>query len=172
MIKWLKKELKLEVNRTKSGAGPTERSGLLGFRIDEEGTIEIGDRAVQRLKERVHELWDARQSKTSQQLSQQWQSYIKGWWNYFQLAERQWNVKDLSGWIRRHMRKCFWQRWHDRKGRRKALQRLGIRGEALKLASCTRGAWRMARHKVLNTALKNRTLYRYGFIIPWQDAVG
>jgi hypothetical protein len=23
------------------------------------------------------------------------------WWNYFQLAERQWNVKDLSGWIRR-----------------------------------------------------------------------
>ena len=29
------------------------------------------------------------------QLSQQWQSYIKGWWNYYQLAERQWNVKDL-----------------------------------------------------------------------------
>ena len=118
VVKWLNKELKLEVNQTKSGTGPTEQSGLLGFRIDEEGTIEIGDRAVQRLKERVHELWDARQSKTSQQLSQQWQNYIKGWWNYYQLAERQWNVKDLSGWIRRHMRKCFWQRWHDRKGRR------------------------------------------------------
>ncbi len=28
--------------------------------------------------------------------------HIKGWWNYYQLAERQWNVKDLSGWIRRH----------------------------------------------------------------------
>ena len=172
VVKWLGKELKLEVNRTKSGAGPTEQSGLLGFRIDEEGTIEIGDRAVQRLKERVHELWDARQSKTSQQLSQQWQSYIKGWWNYYQLAERQWNVKDLSGWIRRHMRKCFWQRWHNRQGRRKALQRLGIRGKALQLASCSRGAWRMAKHWVVNTALKNRTLHRYGFIIPWQDAVG
>ena len=71
VVKWLGKELKLEVNRTKSGAGPTEQSGLLGFRIDEEGTIEIGDQAIQRLKERVHELWDARQSKTSQQLSQQ-----------------------------------------------------------------------------------------------------
>jgi RNA-directed DNA polymerase len=172
VAKWLGKELKLEVNQTKSGAGPTEQSGLLGFRIDEEGTIEIGDRAVQRLKERIHELWDARQSKTSQQLSQQWQSYIKGWWNYYQLAERQWNVKDLSGWIRRHMRKCFWQRWHNRKGRRKALQRLGIRGKALQLASCSRGAWRMAKHWVVNTALKNRTLHRYGFIIPWQDAVG
>ena len=102
VVKWLGKELKLEVNRTKSGAGATEQSGLLGFRIDEEGTVELGHRAVQRLKERVDELWDARQSKTSQQLSQQWQSYITGWWNYFQLAERQWNVKDLSGWIRRH----------------------------------------------------------------------
>jgi RNA-directed DNA polymerase len=113
------------------------------LRIDEEGTIEIGDRAVQRLKERVHELWDARQSKTSQQLSQQWQSYIKGWWNYYQLAERQWNVKDLSGWIRRHMRKCFWQRWHNRKGRRKALQRLGIRGKALQWRAAHKGlgAW-------------------------------
>ena len=43
VVKWLGKELKLEVNRTKSGAGPTEQSGLLGFRRDEEGTIEIGD---------------------------------------------------------------------------------------------------------------------------------
>jgi hypothetical protein len=29
VVKWLNKELKLEVNRTKSGAGPTEQSGLL-----------------------------------------------------------------------------------------------------------------------------------------------
>jgi RNA-directed DNA polymerase len=64
VIKWLSKELKLEVNRTKSGAGPSEQSGLLGFRIDPEGTIEIGDKAIQRLKERVQELWDGRQSKT------------------------------------------------------------------------------------------------------------
>ena len=112
----------------KSGAGPTERSGLLGFRVYEEGTIEIGNRAIERLKERVRKLWDARQSMTSQQLSQQWQSYIKGWWNYFQLADWQWNVQDLSGWMRRHMRKCFWQRWHDRKGRRKALTAFGDKG--------------------------------------------
>jgi group II intron reverse transcriptase/maturase len=37
VIRWLSKELKLEVNRAKSGAGPTEQSGLLGFRIDQEG---------------------------------------------------------------------------------------------------------------------------------------
>jgi len=55
VIKWLSKELKLEVNRTKSGTGPTEQSGLLGFQINREGTIRIGDKAIQRLKSTVRE---------------------------------------------------------------------------------------------------------------------
>jgi RNA-directed DNA polymerase len=170
VIRWLSKELKLEVNRAKSGAGPTEQSGLLGFRIDQEGNIEIGDKAIQRLKERVRELWDALQGKTSEELRQQWKQYISGWWNYFQLAENRREIERLSGWIRRHIRKCFWQRWHGSQGRQKALQKLGISGPTLSLAKCTRGAWRMAAHHVMQKALSNRTLQRYGFIIPWQDA--
>ena len=46
VLEWLRKELKLEVNRTKSGAGPTEQSGLLGFQISQEGVIRIGDKAI------------------------------------------------------------------------------------------------------------------------------
>ena len=170
VIRWLSKELKLEVNRAKSGAGPTEQSGVLGFRIDQEGNIEIGDKAIQRLKKRVRELWDALQGKTSEELRHQWRQYISGWWNYFQLAENRRDIERLSGWIRRHIRKCFWQRWHGSQGRQKALQKLGIRGPTLSLAKCTRGAWRMATHHVVQKALSNRTLQRYGFIIPWQDA--
>jgi len=125
VIEWLNKELKLEVNRTKSGAGPTEQSGLLGFQISQEGVIRIGDRAIHRLKEKVRALWDGRQSKTSEELRQQWKQYISGWWNYFQLADCGQAITNLNGWIRRHIRKCFWQRWHNAKGRRRALQRLG-----------------------------------------------
>jgi RNA-directed DNA polymerase len=43
VIEWLSKELKLEVNRTKSGAGPSEQSGLLGFQIDREGASAFGN---------------------------------------------------------------------------------------------------------------------------------
>lgn len=169
VIEWLSKELKLEVNRTKSRAGPSEQSGLLGFQIDREGTIGIGDKAIQRLKAKVRELWEARQGKSSEELRQQWKQYISGWWNYFQLTERPGEMGTHGGWIRRHMRKCFWQRWHGSAGRQRALQRLGIRGRLLSLAKCSRGAWRMAAHHVMHKALSNRTLQRYGFIIPWQD---
>jgi len=170
VVKWLKKELGLEINPEKSGSGPIGGSSLLGFRLYEDGRTGVSPKAVKQMKVKVRELWEARQNKTSQELREQWQSYIRGWWNYFQLADWRREVSDLSGWIRRHMRKCFWQRWHHPRGRINALKRLGIKGKILGMAYSGLGAWAIARHLVMQTALKNKTLKRYGFIIPWDFA--
>ena len=167
LTRWLHKHLDLEVNVAKSGAHRTEDTALLGFRIHPDGQVSPAPKAIERLKERVRMLWDARQSLTTQQLRDQWQCYITGWWNYYGYANGRREVQALSGWIRRHMRKCFWLRWHNRHGRRKALERLGVRGRALGVAGSRRGAWFMARHVVVNQALKTATLSRYGLILPW-----
>lgn len=167
---WLKRHLKLEVNEDKSGVGPSGGSQLLGFRIHETGKISIAPKAINKLKDRVRELWDARQSKRSVELRAQWCSFIVGWWNYFKYADLHRNVRDLSGWIRRHIRKCFWQRWHNKAGRYNALQRLGINGRGLLVAGSKKGAWPIATHVALNQALSNKTLRNYGFIIPWEPA--
>ena len=58
-----------------------------------------------RLKDKVRELWNARQSLTSGQLHDSWQRNIRGWWNDFKLADWRREVTDLSGWIRHQMRK-------------------------------------------------------------------
>jgi len=167
LTRWLHQHLDLEVNAAKSGAHRTEDTALLGFRIHPDGPVSPAPKAIERLKERVRMLWDARQSLTTQQLRDQWQRYITGWWNYYGYANGRREVHALSGWIRRHMRKCFWLRWHNRHGRRKALERLGVRGRALGVAGSRRGAWFMARHVVVNQALKTATLSRYGLILPW-----
>jgi RNA-directed DNA polymerase len=168
--RWLHKQLDLEVNESKSGTGSSGDSQLLGFCIHESGDVSPSSKTIVRLKERVRQLWDARQSLTSKDLRDQWLSYITGWWAYFKYANLRRNVHALSGWIRRHMRKCFWLRWHNRQGRRKALRRLGVKGRALGVAGSRRGAWAMARHVVVNQALKTATLARYGFILPWELA--
>jgi len=167
LTRWLHKHLDLEVNAAKSGAHRTEETALLGFRIHPGGHVSPAPKAIERLKDRVRMLWDARQSLTTQQLRDQWQRYITGWWNYYGYANWRREVHALSGWIRRHMRKCFWLRWHNRHGRRKALERLGVRGRALGVAGCRRGAWPMARHVVVNQALKTATLNRCGLTLPW-----
>lgn len=164
---WLRKHLGLEVNEEKSGVGSSEDSSLLGFRLYEDGCIGIAPDAIARLKERVRKCWDARQSITLKELRKQWREYIYGWWNYFRLADRRWGVTDLGGWIRHHMRKYFWQRWHHPRGRLKALKRLGVSGRALGMAWCGLGAWAIGRHRVLQRALTNRILASYGFDVPW-----
>ena len=70
----------------------------------------------------------------------------------------------LSGWIRRHMRKFMWQRWHSWRGRYNALRRLGALGPKLALAHSTRGAWRTA--VALNPILTNGRLRRWGLYTP------
>jgi len=120
---WIAKHLKLSVNQDKSGTGrPWERQ-FLGFQITEDGEIAIAPKAIQGYKANVRSLWNARQSLTSKQLVEQWREYSIGWWNYFKLASKRWNIEQLAGWTRRHMRKCFWQRWHNKKGRLNALRR-------------------------------------------------
>ena len=167
---WLHKQLDLEVNEDKSGTGQSDESQLLGFRIHQGGNIAPSPNSITRLKQRVRELWDGRQSITLPELRKQWQDYIRGWWNYFGFANWSRAVHDLSGWIRRHMRKYFWLRWHNRQGRYNALYRLGIRGRSLGMAGCGRGAWRMAKHVVMHQALTTERLARNGWYLPWKLA--
>lgn len=166
ITEWIKKHLRLEVNATKSGVGrPWERK-FLGFRINPEGKIEAAPQSVERFKMKVRELWRSCQSQTSDELRDRWRAYVRGWWGYYRLAEERRNVFGLEGWIRRHIRCCFWQRWDNWRGRLRKLRRLGLSGRLLKVAHSSKGAWRIAASPSLQTALNNSVLRRYGFWMP------
>lgn len=163
---WIKKHLRLEVNASKSGTGrPWERK-FLGFCINPQGKIEAAPQRVERFKRKVRELGRSCQSQTSDELRGTWRAYVRGWWGYYRLAEERRNVFGLEGWIRRHIRSCFWQRWHDWRGRLRKLRQLGLSGHLLKVAHSSKGAWRIAASPSLQTALRNAVLRRYGFWMP------
>lgn len=170
VIQWIEKHLKVPVNREKSGSGPTDESALLGFRLYSDGRIGISPKSVERMKNRVRACWDARQSLTSIQLRDQWNQYIRGWSNYFALADWRREVDDLCGWIRRHIRKCFWLRWKTPRGRINALRRLGVDKRGLGIGYTGLGAWRVAILWAMNQALSNKTLKGQGFLMPWDFA--
>jgi RNA-directed DNA polymerase len=114
----------------------------------------------------VRELWRGSQSLTSNELRERWMSFIRGWWGYYQLAEDRQPIFRQEGWIRRHMRKLFWLRWHNRKGRARKLRSLGVTGPLLKVASSVRGAWRIAAALCMQRALNNAVLRETGFLMP------
>jgi RNA-directed DNA polymerase len=163
---WIQKHLRLQVNAAKSGVGRTWERKFLGFRLNRERQIEVAPESLERFKAKVREKWRSCQSQTSNQLRDGWQQYVRGWWGYYRLAENRQSIFRLEGWVRRHIRKCFWLRWHEPEGRERQLRRLGLRGRMLKVAQSFRGAWHLAGTGSLQTALSNATLRRHGFLLP------
>ena len=163
---WIEKQLRLKVNAAKSGTGRVWERKFLGFRLDRQKRIGIAPESLRRFRAKVREMWDARRSRTSTQLRDEWNRYVRGWWGYFRLAEARHPVRELEKWVRRHIRKCFWLRWHGRRGRLRNLRRLGVTGSALGVATSRRGAWRVAAQPELHQALSNSVLRRYGFLFP------
>src|SRR5271157_4794904 len=163
---WIEKHLRLKVNEAKSGTGRVWERKFLGFRPNRKLQIGIAPESIERFKAKVREMWRTCQSKTSKQLRDAWQSFIRGWWEYFQLAEDRQPIYRLEGWVRRHIRKYFWWRWHDRKGRERKPRGLGVMGRLLQVASSARGAWRVAAARCMQTALNNAVLRKAGFLMP------
>jgi len=163
---WIEKHLRLQLNATKSGVGRTWERKFLGFRLNRQRQIEAAPESLERFKTKVREKWRSCQSLTSNQLRDAWRQFIRGWWGYYQLAENRQPIYKLEGWIRRHIRKCFWLRWHKPKGRERHLRRSGLTGRMLKVAHSSRGAWHVARTGSLQTALSNAILLRHGFLMP------
>ncbi len=144
---------------------------MLGFCLFADGQIAVAPNSIERYKPEVRRLWDANQSLTSKELCGQRRDFMIGWWDYLRIADVRSTVFDLDGWVRRHMRKCFWSRWLDRKGRRQTLQRLGARPRHLKVASGRVGAWRLARSPALHMALSKQGLRQYGLVVPSDLAI-
>jgi group II intron reverse transcriptase/maturase len=163
---WIQEHLRLEVNAAKSGVGQPWERKFLGFRINREGKIEAAPQSVERMKDKVRELWRSCQSLSSAQLRDRWGAYLRGWWAYYGLAEERRNIFATEPWIRRHIRCCFWQRWHSSAGRLRHLRALGIRGRLLEAARSSKGAWGMARNGLLHKALSNTVLRQHGFVMP------
>ncbi len=151
---WIEEWLRLKVNAAKSGTGRVWDRKFPGFRLDRRKRIVAAPESVERYKSKVREMWDGGRSRTSTEVRDEWNRSVRGWWGYFRLAEVRKPIFRLEGWIRRHIRKCFWLRWHNAAGRENGLRRLGVHPRQLKTVRTSRGAWFMAKTSTVNAGLR------------------
>jgi RNA-directed DNA polymerase len=163
---WIEKHLRLKLNPLKSGVGRTWERKFLGFRLTRQRRIAIAPESLLKFQSKVRQMWRGGQSLTEQQLLRDWQHFLRGWWSFYQLAQDRSPVFVLERWIRRHIRKFFWLRWHSPAGRIRKLRSLGLTGQLLKVAFSSKGAWHISRTGSLQKALSNETIRRAGFFLP------
>jgi len=166
VTKWIEKELRIPINREKSGNGRPWDRQFLGFQPIQKGGVKPSPKVMAKYKDKVREWFNARRGMTKEELKLGWQSYIRGWCNYFSLSKAMSWRKDISSWTRRRMRLYFWVRWHSPEGRRRWLQKLGTPQHIIDRAGLSSGSWRLSSQPAIHVALNNQRLQSYGLWVP------
>ena len=142
---FLERRLRLRVNAEKSAvARPWERK-FLGyyFTSQRETRLKVARESVQRLKEKLREIFRRGRGRNLKRLiEEELTPLLRGWLNYFRLAEVKGIFEELDSWIRRKLRGLIWRKWKRPLTRaRKLMQRGLAKAQARKSAANGRGPW-------------------------------
>lgn len=144
ITRFLAGRLKLKVNAEKSAvARPWERK-FLGYSMTfhRQPRLKVAPAVVDRMKSKLRELFRAGRGRNVCSLMETLGPVLRGWVNYFRLAEVKGVFEELDGWIRRKFRCIIWRQWKRSYTRAKNLMKRGLGEErAWRSATNQRGPW-------------------------------
>jgi RNA-directed DNA polymerase len=144
VTQFLAKRLKLKVNQTKSAVERPWKGKFLGYSMtfDKQPRLKIAPASVKRFKGKLKELFRAGRGRNLVRFIEELRLVLRGWVNYFRLAEVKGVFEELDGWIRRKLRCILWRQWKRPYTRAKNLMKRGL-DEARAWTSATngRGPW-------------------------------
>ena len=92
---------------------------------------------------------------------------IRGWINYFRIADMKAVMTRISEHLRHRLRMCIWKYWKRPMTKYRALRKLGISEyNANVVANTRRGYYWVASTIVLHTAISNKRLKENGLVFP------
>ena len=145
VTRFLERRLRLKVNAEKSAvARPWERK-FLGYSMtpNREPRLKVAKESVKRLKEKLREIFRRGRGRNLGKLIEgELTPLLRGWMNYFRLAEVKGIFEELDSWIRRKLRGLIWRQWKRPFTRLKGLIQRGLATvQARTSASNGRGSW-------------------------------
>ena len=162
--RFLESRLKLLVNEEKSRVVHVEECSFLGFTFCH-GTIRWTDKAFQKFKRRIRELTGRSWRVSMEYRMMKFRQYVRGWINYFGIAEYYRPIPILDHWIRRRLRMCYWKQWRYARTKVRNLLKLGTsKRQAIMTALSRKSYWHLSRSLATQTGMTNEWLYEQGLI--------
>jgi len=160
MTRFLDRKLRLKVNREKSAVDRPWRRKLLGYSMTAhmKPRLKVAPQSVKRLKDKLREKFRRGRGRNISRFIEELTPLLRGWANYFRLAEVKNTFEELDSWIRRKLRNNLWRQWKRTYTRAKNLMKLGLdKDRALKSAMNGRGPWWNSGASHMNQALPRNT---------------
>ena len=164
LIPYIEGKLFLRVNRQKTVVKKFSEVKYLGYafyRHKGECRLRIHPKAVTRMKNKVREL-TARGTMGYVKRKAALRAYIRGWVNYFALADMKKLLRDTDAWLRRRIRAIYWSNWKRVRTRYDRLRKLGLPEKYVHMvANCRKGRWEGSR--IVACVLTNDRLKKWGY---------
>lgn len=145
MIRWLEDKLHLQVNLTKSAAAPTSERKFLGFRLVPGGRLQIANESRERFRKKLTELTKRRTPRSIEVIAKSLTPVLRGWGNYFRIAESKRFFREIDQWVRHRLRAIRLHQCKRAYARARFLIGLGVPSMASWiLAKSGKGMWRLS----------------------------
>lgn len=170
ITRFLTVKLKLKVNEEKSAVSRPWLSKYLGFTFISmcgQTKIRIHHKTIKRFKDRIRDLTDRNCGKSIYQIICKLNEYLRGWWNYYRLAEARHILKALNMWVVRRLRCIVWKQWKNPRTKIRNLEKSGIaHKDAVLCGNARKKHWRMSRVKWVVIALPKQYFISLGLFLP------
>jgi RNA-directed DNA polymerase len=165
---FLAKRLKLKVNQAQSAVDRPWNRKFLGYSVtsNREPRLKVAPESVKRFKGKLKALFRrGRGRNVGRFIRDDLAPVLRGWINYFGLAEVKGIFEELDQWIRHHLRDIIWRQWKRTFPRARNLMKLGLDEErAWKSATNGRGPWWNSGASRLNQALPKKCFDALGLV--------
>jgi RNA-directed DNA polymerase len=167
LSRFLTVKLRLKVNEAKSAVDRPWRRKFLGYSMTwhQRPRLKVAPDSLARLKAKVRERLRGGRGRNLKRQIEELTPLLRGWVNYFRLAEVKGVLEELDGWIRRKLRCILWRQWKRTYTRGKNLMRRGLdKDRALKSAMNGRGPWWNAGASHMHAAFPKRFFDELGLV--------
>lgn len=160
--RYLETCLKLRVNTQKSQGVKATQSKFLGFAFSC-GRLQWHSKTLHKFKQQVrrltHRNWGVSMHYQLYRLS----LFLRGWINYFGIANAYQQCVERDHWIRRRVRMCYWRQWRKPRTKVANLLKRGVAVQpAVACGITSKGPWRSSKTPGIQQALGNDYLKSEG----------
>lgn len=170
ITKFIEKKLGLKVNVEKSKIARPNQIKYLGYGFylkNEMWKPKPHLKSIQKFKRKLKQLtkrsWSISLNERIIKLNQ----VIRGWINYFRIADMKTYMSNISKHLRRRIRCIIWKQWKTCRHRYECLLKLGVPREKARITSYSRASyWHNSMSIVISVAISNERLKRKGLEMP------
>jgi RNA-directed DNA polymerase len=165
---FLERRLKLKVNLEKSAVARLWQRKFLGYSITShtQPRLKVARQSVKRVREKLKESFRRGKGRRLDRfIDQELNPILRGWGNYFQLAQVEGTFEELDQWVRRKLRQMLWRQGKRSHTRAARLIHRGLsRERAWKSAGNGRGSWWNSGASHMNEAFPRRYFDQLGLV--------